>query len=462
MSYKNWLLVFSILISTYILSVITAGCAQIGAPTGGTKDTLAPKLIKATPDERTVSFTGNKITFTFDEYIEVQDAFTNLLVSPLPKNNPTVDYKLKTITVKLKDTLLPNTTYSINFGNAIKDVNEGNVFSNFTYVFSTGNTIDSLSLEGKVLMAETGQPDSSLFAMLYRNATDTAVQKRKPDYITRLKGDGSFRFTNLPAGNFKLYALKDGDGGKTYNSKTEIFAFAEKEISVGQKNVATTLYAYAEQKENKTPSAPTAAEKKIKYTTPASSTNQDLLTGLEINFNKPLKLFDSAKIFITDTNYTVVNATYFIDSLRKKISITPQWKEGANYRLIIQNDAVSDSANTMLAKTDTIKFSTKKESEYGNVVLRFANIDFSKHPVLLFMSGEEIKQAIVLTTNEWSKKLFAPGEYELRILYDNNKNGKWDAGNYSKKLQPEIVLPISKKFTIRPNWDNEKEINLSF
>jgi len=176
----------------YFISITGTGCAQIGAPTGGPRDSLPPELVNALPKLMTTNFKGNKIILNFNEYIDVQDVSTNLLVSPFPKTNPTVDYKLKTVTVKLKDSLIDNTTYTINFGNAIKDNNEGNPFRNFTYVFSTGKTIDSLQISGNVIIAQTGKADSTIIALLYRNADDSAVQKIKPNYIAKL--DSSFYF----------------------------------------------------------------------------------------------------------------------------------------------------------------------------------------------------------------------------------------------------------------------------
>jgi hypothetical protein len=126
------------------------GCAQMGAPTGGTKDTLPPRLVKALPEENKVQFIGNKIVFSFDEYIDLQDVPANVLVSPLTKINPQIEAKLKTVTVKFKDSLLPSTTYSINFGDAIKDVNEGNPFKNFTYIFPLAITLTLLSFPVKL------------------------------------------------------------------------------------------------------------------------------------------------------------------------------------------------------------------------------------------------------------------------------------------------------------------------
>ena len=216
----------------YIIGISNAGCGQVGMPTGGPKDSIPPRLVSASPALNSVNVKDNKITLTFNEYVDLKEAQTNVLISPLPKKQPAIDFKLKTVTVKLKDTLLPNTTYSINFGSSIVDNNEGNPFKNFTHVFSTGNQIDSFTLTGKVILAENGKHDSTLIAMLYRKTDDSAVQKNRPDYVARLSGDGSFTFVNLPAGSFNIYALKDNDGGKTYNSKKEMFAFAEAPVSI--------------------------------------------------------------------------------------------------------------------------------------------------------------------------------------------------------------------------------------
>jgi uncharacterized protein (DUF2141 family) len=451
----------------YVVIIGSNGCAQIGSISGGTKDTIPPNLISASPKLLSTNFTGNKIVFTFDEYIdEPQEVQANVLVSPYQKVNPVVSSKLKTVTVKLKDTLLANTTYAIQFGNAIKDVNEGNIFKDFVYVFSTGSTIDSLTLSGKVELAETGKADSTLIVLLYHNANDSSVQQVKPNYIANVKGDGSFTFINLPAGNFNIYALKDGDGSKTYNSKVELFAFTDKPVTISDKTDSLILYAYAEEKAEK-PAATvttatklkTPAQKKLKYTLgTAAGQNQDLKTDFVLNFSSKLKVMDTTKIILTDTNYVPITASLVLDS--NKIVVKTKWTEDFDYRLVINKDAVRDSTDSTLAKTDTLRFKTKTAGDYGNVVLRFNNIDFAKHPVLQFTQQDEVKESFALTTKEWRNKLFTPGEYEIRILYDDNNNGKWDPGNYKKKLQPEKVIAILKKIAVKENWDNESEINL--
>lgn len=451
---------FVIISLGYILLVGSSGCGQIGMPTGGSRDSIPPQLLGASPALQSTNVTGNKITLTFNEYVEVREAQTNVLVSPFPKKNPVVDNKLKTITVKLKDTLMPNTTYSINFGDAIVDVNEGNVLKGFTYVFSTGNNIDSLKLSGKVIVAETGKADSTIVAMLYRNADDSSVQKRKPDYIAKPGGDGSFVFVNLPSGDFKIYALKDGDGGRTYNSKKELFAFLDNPVTVSENAEPVTLYASALEKESRTPvTKPTAPAKKLLLT--HGSPMQDLLSPLLLSFNNPLKTFDSAKLILTDTNYKPVPATVWtIDSTHTKISLAVNWQQGMQYRLIIDTTAISDSANNHLAKQDTLRITSKTQEDYGNVVLRFSNLDLTKHPVLQFVQGDEIKNSYQLTATEWSNKFINPGEYDIRILFDDNNNGKWDPGDYSKKLQPEKSITLTQKLAVKANWDNERDIKL--
>jgi len=453
----------SVVLIAQLIAMISGGCAQISAPTGGPKDTTAPKLVKALPELNKINFTENKITLTFNEFIELQDLQSNLLVSPLQKINPSINSNLRTITIKLKDTLNPNTTYSINFGNAIKDINEGNVLKDFSYIFSTGNSIDSLELTGKVLLAQNGKVDSTILVLLYRNATDTAINSKKPDYISRLKGDGSFTFKYLPSDNFRIYALKDGDGNKWYNTKTETFAFYDEIINTGQKKLPINLFAYAEKIESPTSHSveKKLAEKKLKFTNNLSSGKQDLLEPFEIIFKTALKNINLDSIVICDTNYKKLTTAQFkIDSSRKKISISEKWQPNMMIKLIIFKGAFEDSSGLTLLVNDTINFLTKNTTDYGSLKLTFKNIDLSRHPILEFMEGESIKWRFPVEANEWNVKMILPGEYDVQLLYDENSNGKWDPGDFSKKLQPERATTLPQKISIKADWENEREIDL--
>lgn len=447
-------------------SQLLTGCAQVMAPVGGAKDTIPPKLLNARPPAGTTNFQGNRITLYFNEYIQLENVSQNMLVSPFPNIPPYVDYKFKNVTIKLRDTLQPNTTYVIDLGNSIKDLNEGNPYPHFSYVFSTGPVIDSLMFSGNVILAETGGVDSTLQAYLYKDLSDSAVLKKKPNYIARVSKEGKFTFTNLPAGEYKVYILKDGNGSRTYDSKLEMFAFADDAVKVSRNTSPVTLYAYQEEKEKPKPPSQiqpkrTKGEKQLRFTTSLQPDGQDILSDLKIEFETPLKNFEKNKVHLTDTLFKAYNAIISLDSTKKKMIVSNKWIEDGLYKLIIDKDFATDTSGTSLPQSDTISFRAKKESDYGSIKLSFKNLDIKRNPVLQFIYNNEVVNSYPLVTAEWSAKLFKPGDYELRIMFDENKNGVWDPGNYAKKKQPERVLTIPQKLTIRANWDNERDIDLT-
>ena len=477
MNYKGLISFVIILFITTISIISGTGCANIIPPQGGPRDSIPPVLLKASPGDSTRNFTGNRITFTFDEFVDVQNIQENLTVSPSPKTNPSVDFKLNTVTVRIKDSLESNTTYSLNFGDAIKDYTEGNPIKDFTYTFSTGKYIDSLELTGKVILAENGKVDSTLIIMLHTNANDSAVVNDRPRYIAKVDGAGNFTFKNLPPKTFYIYALKDEGGTRRYLSDKQLFAFADKPVAVSGKAEPITLFAYAAKPAsqqnipttnlniggNRTKIGGATTENRLKYQTSLANNQQDLLSNFSMTFEQPLRFFDSTKIRLyTDSTFTPDTAYSFKkDTSNKKIQLINKWKENTTYHIILDKEFARDSAGKKLLKTDTLNFQTKKLADYGSLQLKFRNLDTAKHPVLLFVSGETILKSVVLLTAEFSETLFLPGEYELRILYDNNKNGIWDPGQFfGKHKQPELVKPIERKIVVKPAWQNEFEITL--
>ena len=475
MSYKN--LISSVFILLLIAISITSGpgCANIIPPQGGPKDSLPPVLIKATPGDSTRNFTGNKITFTFNEFIDVQGIQENLNVSPSPGINPKIDFKLNALTVKLVDSLESNTTYSINFGDAIKDFTEGNTLKGFTYTFSTGRYIDSLELKGKVILAETGKIDTTLIVLLHTSPADSAIIKERPRYVAKLDGTGSFIFKNLPPKTFYLYALKDDGGTRRYFSDKQLFAFADKPITLSGKTEPVTLYAFSE-KETTSSALPAgvniggrnlkgglSSETRLKYQTNLTNSQQDLLGKFMLTFEQALRIFDSTKISLyTDSTFIPATGyTFQKDSTNKKITLLNTWKENTAYHIILDKDFAADSAGKKLLKTDTLHFQTKKMADYGSLQLKFKHLDTARHPVLLILQNETILKSIPLKVAGFSQALFLPGEYELRILYDDNNNGVWDTGQFfGKHKQPELVKPVERKITVKPAFQNEIEIAL--
>jgi Bacterial Ig-like domain len=465
------------IISALIISITgSTGCANIIPPQGGPKDSIPPKLEKAEPGDSSRNFKEMKITLVFDEFVDVQNVQANLIVSPTYKHFPSVDHKLNTVTVKLKDTLEPNTTYSLNFGESIKDINEGNILKEFTYIFSTGSYIDSLELHGKVMLAETGKTDTTLIVMLHTSSDDSVVRKENPRYIAKLDGQGNFIFKNLPPTTFYLYALKDEGGTRRYFSDKQLFAFAASPVTTQLKTEPVTLYAYAAKQPLQQQAAPTFnignrnkpgggnSDKRLKYQTNLINNNQqDLLSNFIMSFDQPLRLFDSSKIRLyTDSTYTPAAAYHFIkDSSNRKLQIVNAWKENTIYHLILDKDFADDSSGKKLLKTDTLTFVTKRLSEYGVLKLKFRNLDLSKNPVLLFILNNNIVKSFPLSSADFSQPVFLPGDYELSILYDDNKNGKWDLGEFfGKHKQPEIVKPIERRINVRAGGENEFEIAL--
>lgn len=459
--------VFCILLVAACIAValFNSGCANIIPPTGGPRDSLPPVLVSAIPADSSIHFKDNKIVLTFDEYVQLDTKLNEeLIVSPNPEQIPTVLNRLKTVTIRLKDSLLPNTTYAIDFGNSIKDVNEGNPYRNFTYVFSTGDHIDEGTLSGKVLIAATGEPDSTLIVALYKNLSDSAVKKHRPDYYTRIDSGGNFRFRFLPPSDFNIYVLEN-DYAKRYDDSTKLFAFYNSRVNP-ETTEKINLFAFrqAEPAENRsgTPAEEDKKkEKNIRIFNNLEGEELDLLSNLELTTSERFDKFDTAAIILSDTNFVKIkDYTLKADTSKRSFFVSYQWTENTAYILTIGKEALVDSNGNSLAKADTIRFTTKKESQYGSIRLHFNNLDLSRNPVLQLLQNDKVVQSVILSSADWYQKLYRPGEYSLRILWDENKNGVWDTGNFAEKIQPERVSKISRKINVRANWDNEIDINL--
>ncbi len=473
---KRILFFFLLIISILQILVSTVGCANIIPPSGGPRDSLPPVLVSASPKDSTVNFKGNRIVLNFDEYVDLEDVQNNLLFTPLFETVPQVDVKLKTITVRLRDTLEKNTTYTFNFGNAIKDINESNPFRQFTYTFSTGPYLDSLALSGRVILAENGKTDSTLTVVLHTDLTDSAVAKQRPRYAAKLDSIGRFAFKNLPPGIFAIYAIGDAGTLRRYTSPDQLFAFADSAVVSGG-NKPVTLYAYREEKEKEKKSSaiprpgsgsgpagrPTPADKRLRITNNLVSGQQDLQTDLLLTTEKPLRNFDSSKMKLSTDSSFIPVAAYSIqlDSTGKEIRIKTPWKEGTAYHFVTEKDFAEDTTGRKLLRNDTLSFATKKLKDYGRLDIKLRNVDLTKNPVLQFVQSDKVMFAAPVKSGSYAQALFLPGEYDLRILYDENNNGVWDAGEFfGVKKQPELVLPIGRKITVKPDWENEFDVGL--
>ena len=226
--YKNFLIQF--IFSVFLLSIWS--CARPTAPTGGPKDISPPKVIKCVPPNHSANFKVHKFTIFFNEYVQLDKIYQQLMISPPLKHIPDFKLKGKSLIVKLKDTLKKNTTYSVFFGNAIQDLTEGNALKNYTYVFSTGKYVDSLSLRGLVVNAEDLTPEKEVMVMLYpapniNKAVDTMPIHGKPYYLSRTNDKGYFYFSGLADTTFLLFALQDKNNSLTFDQPNEKIAFID-------------------------------------------------------------------------------------------------------------------------------------------------------------------------------------------------------------------------------------------
>ncbi|MDD4602275.1 MAG: Ig-like domain-containing protein [Bacteroidales bacterium] len=219
----------------YILTIIAlffCRCANPVSPEGGAKDVTPPKVISCTPPNLSVHFAKSAIHIDFNEFINLKNPLSEIFISPPLKHPPESKIRGRTLIIELKDSLLPATTYSISFGNAIMDITESNILKDFNYVFSTGNHIDSLTLRGNLTNAFDHKPQKDVFAELYCNNNDTLPLDSlplhvPPYYVTKTDEFGDFSFKNVKKNNYLLFALADQNGDLIFNQPTEKIAFSD-------------------------------------------------------------------------------------------------------------------------------------------------------------------------------------------------------------------------------------------
>ena len=220
-----------------LLVICLTSCASPKPITGGPKDETPPKILwdESTPNKQTY-FKEKKITITFDEWITLKDVNTQLVISPFLPQNPEVTLKGKTITIVLPDSLKEETTYTFNFGNAIADLNEGNILEHFSFAFSTGAVLDSSELSGRVIDAITMKPAENIWVMMYPAGEDSAVYKRKPDYVAKTNKEGNWSMENIRPDSFEIVALKDDNLNFLYDQETELFGWVDEIVTTFEPN----------------------------------------------------------------------------------------------------------------------------------------------------------------------------------------------------------------------------------
>lgn len=234
---KNKKLYFS---TDFLILIIVAsfiyGCAAMKSPEGGPRDTTPPKVLKMTPENLTTNFQSKKIIIDFDEYIKLNNEFKEFSISPELEKAPELKAKLRRLEITIPDSLEKNTTYTLNFGKSIVDLNENNELKNFSYVFSTGPTLDSLSISGKVTNSLTGEAEIETTVFILPLARDSLFGKKKASIFTLTDSSGNFKLNNLRKDTYKIYAIKEKGGDRIYQQISDEIGFVKEPI-VLDKNI---------------------------------------------------------------------------------------------------------------------------------------------------------------------------------------------------------------------------------
>ena len=527
-----------ILLGFIAISVIL-GCANIQRPLGGPRDKTPPKLLKATPLNPTRNFNAKIIQLDFDEYFKLNNIYQEITISPELGKQPEYLIKNKSLIIKLKDTLQKNTTYVINFGKAIADVNEGNILKNFTYVFSTGPTIDSLRITGNVKNVQTQTKEKDVTVMLFPLKQDTSFGKHKPAIYTTTDTAGNFSLSNLKAGDYKIYALMEKSPNKIYDNDDELVAFKKDLIHLKKDttNLNLTLF-------KQIPPKLRVVDRKIDgdgklyfvFNKPVSTSPGVRILNAKLDSQKVVDFrptADTAMIYLKDMTFDSVKVSFLdkekpVDTITLKRSKRETYKRTislqyntsydklkpgtdllftANYpiesidlsRIIMMEDSnqVTDF-NVARIPNDPKKFSLKyrlrpgknytitfnlgtftdiygdksvaikkqfgldKIENYSKLTLHITLPDSSgaKNYLVQLLSDNntELESRVINKNGPLEYLRYPIGKYRVRVIYDTNKNGKWDTGNIKQNIQPENIWLFNRAIPLRTNFEIDEDV----
>ncbi len=342
------------------------------SPEGGPRDATPPKVLKMYPENLSTNFKDKKITIEFDEYIKLANEFKEFSISPELDIIPELKVKLKKLEIKLTDTLEENTTYTLNFGKSIVDLNEGNELKNFSYVFSTGPTLDSLSISGKVTDAVTGDPLLDVTVFVLPLARDSLFGKKKASIFTLTDSAGNFKLNNLKKDSYKIYALKEKTSDRIYQQENDDIAFIKKPINLTTNLDSITLRIFK--------------EKAPKFRVVDRRLNAD--GSIFLTFNQNLTKPDIAVLLPAN-----LNQTKLLEFNKNKDSVR-LWLNDLSFdstKLIIK-----DNGKTL----DTVTFKRNKRDTYSRTINLIDNIENS---VLAPFKDLTISTTLPVTTIDQTK-----------------------------------------------------------
>ena len=445
-------------------------CAKIVTPSGGEKDNKPPVFVKSKPYPNAINFNGREIEIEFDEYIVLENPTSKVLISPDVKPFPEVTSNLKSIHIKGLDSLKDNTTYIIDFADAIKDYNEGNRLNGFSFAFSTGEHIDTLWYEGVVLDAFELKPIANKYVLLYSFADTTYIRTNPSDYLTKTDSNGVFRFHNLAPKKYKVIILDDKNQNKIYDLPNEGIGFSNTLVepyladsSANTKLLKQRFYYtdFVEEKANENTSVlPKHANDTIFQ---IRKTQKDTVAYYNGNYQLTIKdtlladEFEASLIHQSDTSKVLFKKTN--DSI---YTLTTQLNTANKYEIIINKSTLTNIHQQRNAEYRH-KFYYSSSEDYGTLLLKIEGEENTCKILYLYDVAGKLIQEKSLSSQE-SKLRFdnlSEGIYKMKISIDENCNKTWDKANFSTQIEAEKVLNFNKILQIKKSWEIEEEWNLS-
>lgn len=434
--------------SSYIITVfalLVSACANITVPTGGPKDMKGPEVKEAQPPNETLNFTGDKIVLQFDEYIKLNNAIENVVVSPPIDPAPQYILKGKKLIVKLPDVLRENTTYSFNFSAAVTDNNEGNPIANYQYVISTGNYLDSLKIGGVVVNAADGKAVENAYVCLYNDLSDSIAFYEKPYYFAKTNASGNFQINYLAPGTYKLLSFQDQNNDLLYNQNSEPVAFFNEPIIIAADS--TTIH--------KTDSTETAEDS-------LSQEHHQHVPQYKLNLFTPRP--EGIKLISSDTKYPgKIYLIYSnpIDSIQVKSATDTAALEGISYEINESKDTISIWYSRNYAERQPIEI-TVNDSIIDTLALRSYPINKDSIPFERFEPDDPstkrsstIDQVVELGTQPdilWSRPVDTILTERIKLVKDTTEtiDFKLVKTNKPKRL-----------FNIEANWEHGANYQLT-
>lgn len=475
-----------IILLSFVLALFSA-CANIVPPTGGKPDDTPPKLLSIKPKDSLLNTKVSRIEMRFDEFVTVSDVSKELHISPSIRQNPTMTIAGKTVIVKIPDSLLDeNTTYTLDFGKAIKDLHEGNPYSGRTYKFSTGGWFDSLSLKGKVMDAASGKLDSSgkVKVLLYdAKFPFDVIAKEKPAYVANVAANGTFVFTGLPNRRFRIFALKETGDNYIFDNDDEYVGFADTVYNPAIDSIPIVLSIFKEipdtsriktetdetargakrmaRMQTKESDKPNLDAKSFNYKVLTDTSNverrsQELNQPIEVYFSRKVEAVNQDRIFLSaDSSGIELECKYEIklDTSKTKLSINTSWKPNTIYTLRLLKSFTQDSSLTDAMPSKNI-FRTKSDLDYGKMDIIVPEHYVNNGYVLQVNIGEDSVYLSVVKDAKVSLNLLSPGDYQIKLIMDANKDGKWTTGELKTKRHAELVIPYQGNLMMKAGWEH--------